>query len=424
MSDTIFALSSGSPPAAIAVVRVSGPSTHAALERLAGPLPPPRRAVLRTLRDTAGEVLDEALVLSFPGPASATGEDCGELHCHGGRAVVGAVCEALASMPGLRAAEPGEFTRRAFANGRIDLAQAEALGDLLAAETELQRRAAQAGVGGALSKQVEHWRDEVLALSAIVEAALDFAEEDGADALPADFGERRTELRQALEDALARPPAERLRDGIRVVLAGPPNSGKSSLFNALLGDGAAITSPLAGTTRDVLERPVAFDGVPFVLVDTAGLHEGGADPIEEIGMARARDQLERSDIVLWLGPEGEGPDGAIEVQSRCDEQTGPHKQRPDHLVSSLTGAGLGALEADLVGRARALLPKPNAAAVNARQAALLRDASEALAESGGGDLLIVAETLRTARSSFDRLLGRSGVEDMLDTLFGRFCIGK
>lgn len=424
MSDTIFALSSGSPPAAIAVVRVSGPSTHAALERLAGPLPPPRRAVLRTLRDTAGEMLDEALVLSFPGPASATGEDCGELHCHGGRAVVGAVCEALASMPGLRAAEPGEFIRRAFANGRIDLAQAEALGDLLAAETELQRRAAQAGVGGALSKQVEHWRDEVLALSAILEAALDFAEEDGADTLPADFGERRTELRQALEDALARPQAERLRDGIRVVLAGPPNSGKSSLFNALLGDGAAITSPLAGTTRDVLERPVAFDGVPFVLVDTAGLHEGAADPIEEIGMARARDQLERSDIVLWLGPEGEGPDGAIEVQSRCDKQTAPHKQRSDHLVSSLTGAGLGALEADLVGRARALLPKPNAAAVNARQAALLREASEALAESGGGDLLIVAESLRTARSSFDRLLGRSGVEDMLDTLFGRFCIGK
>lgn len=424
MTDTIFALSSGSPPAAIAVVRVSGPQALAALERLAGTLPPPRHAAVRTLRDAAGKALDEALVLSFPGPASATGEDCGELHCHGGRAVVVAVCQALAAMPGLRAAEPGEFTRRAFANGRIDLAQAEALGDLLAAETELQRRAAQAGVGGALSEQVERWRDEVLALSAMVEAALDFSDEDDTDTLPDDFGERRTKLRQALEEALACPRAERLRDGIRVVLAGPPNSGKSSLFNALIGDSAAITSPLAGTTRDVLERPVGFGGVPFVLVDTAGLHEGGADEIEAIGMARARDQLERSDIVLWLGPEGEGPDGAVEVQPRCDDPAATRKQHPDHVVSSLTGAGLGALESDLIRRARGLLPKPGTAAVNARQAALLSEAAQALVDPCGGDPLLLADSLRVARGSFDRLLGRSGVEEMLDALFARFCIGK
>lgn len=424
MTDTIFALSSGSLPAAIAVVRVSGPHAFAALERLAGDLPPPRRAALRTLRDSAGAVLDEALVLVFPGPASATGENCCELHCHGGRAVVAAVCAELAAIPGLRPAEPGEFTRRAFAHGRIDLAQAEALGDLLVAETELQRRAAQAGVGGALSGRVEAWRADVLSLSAAVEAALDFSDEDdvppGFDTLEA----ARAALRQAIEEVLARPRAERLRDGIRVVLAGPPNSGKSSLFNALIGDGAAIVSPQAGTTRDVLERPLAFSGVPFVLIDTAGLRDGGAGEIEAIGIARARDQLARAEIVLWLGPEGEGPEGAIEVQSRSDDPKAAPKHHPDHVVSSTTGAGLAVLEADLVVRARRLLPAAGEAAVNARQAGLLRAAADALAEPWHGDLLLIAESLRAARSAFDRLLGRAGVEDMLDTLFSRFCIGK
>lgn len=423
MTDTIFALSSGSPPAAIAVLRVSGPQAFAALESLAGRLPAARHAALRTLRDAAGEVLDEALVLVFPGPGSATGEDCAELHCHGGRAVVGAVCAALGAIPGLRAAEPGEFTRRAFANGRLDLAQAEALGDLLAAETELQRRAAQAGVGGALSAEVDHWRREVLALSAMVEAVLDFSDEDDAETLPTEFSERRNILRRELEDALARPRAERLREGIRVVLAGPPNVGKSSLFNALLGDGAAIVSPLAGTTRDVIERPVAFAGVPFVLIDTAGLRDEGVGEIEAMGIARAQAQLAYADIIVWLGPEGEGPTDAIEVQSRGDDPDAPRKRRPGHIVSSLTGAGLAALEADLVARAARLLPKPGAAAVNARQASLLRSASQALAEQSC-DLLLVAEALREVRIAFDRLLGRAGTEDMLDTLFARFCIGK
>lgn len=423
MTDTIFALSSGSPPAAIAVLRVSGPQAFAALESLAGRLPAARHAALRTLRDAAGEVLDEALVLVFPGPGSATGEDCAELHCHGGRAVVGAVCAALGAIPGLRAAEPGEFTRRAFANGRLDLAQAEALGDLLAAETELQRRAAQAGVGGALSAEVDHWRREVLALSAMVEAVLDFSDEDDAETLPVELSERRNTLRRELEDALARPRAERLREGIRVVLAGPPNVGKSSLFNALLGDGAAIVSPLAGTTRDVIERPVAFAGVPFVLIDTAGLRDEGVGEIEAMGIARAQAQLAYADIIVWLGPEGEGPTDAIEVQSRGDDPDAPRKRRPGHIVSSLTGAGLAALEADLVARAVRLLPKPGAAAVNARQASLLRSASQALAEQSC-DLLLVAEALREVRIAFDRLLGRAGTEDMLDTLFARFCIGK
>lgn len=424
VGDTIFALSSGSPPAAIAVIRMSGPAAFGALERLAGDRPPPRRATLRVLRDLTGAILDEALVLAFPGPASATGEDCAELHCHGGRAVVGAICAELAAMPGLRAAEPGEFTRRAFANGRIDLAQAEALGDLLFAETELQRRAAQAGVGGALSAQVEAWREEVLRLSALAEAMLDFADEDDVAPASEPIVAGREALRHTLEAALDRPRAERLRDGIRVVLAGPPNSGKSSLFNALVGDGAAIVSPHAGTTRDVLERPLAFAGVPFLLIDTAGLREEGAREIEALGIVRARDQLSRADIVLWLGPEGEGPPGAIEIQPRADDPGAPPKHHPDHIVSSVSGVGLKALEADLVARARNLLPGPGAATINARQAALLREAAEALADPAHGDVILLAESLRTARSAFDRLLGRTGVEDVLDTLFGRFCIGK
>lgn len=423
MPDTIFALSSGSPPAAIAILRLSGPQAFAAMERLAGTLPPLRQAGLRKLRSAAGEVLDEALLLAFPGPASATGEDCGEIHCHGGRAVVAAVCAELGALPGLRPAQPGEFTRRSFANGRIDLAQAEALGDLLAAETELQRRAAQVGVGGQLSDEVAGWRNEILALSAMVEAVLDFSDEEDATVLPVAFGDRREGLRDEIFSALGRPRAERLREGVRVVLGGPPNSGKSSLFNALLGDGAAIVSPIEGTTRDVLERPVAFGGVPFVLIDTAGLRDSGAGEIEAIGIARAHDQLDRSDIVLWLGTEGEGPPGSIEVQSRSDDPQAPSKQRPAHIVSALSGAGLARLEVDLVTRARALLPQPGVAAINARQASLLAEAAGALAEADG-DLLLMAENLRRARNAFDRLLGRAGVEDMLDALFGRFCIGK
>lgn len=423
MNDTIFALSSGAPPAAIAVVRVSGPRAASVPEALGAAIPAPRRAALRTLRGSDGEVLDRALVLWLPGPANATGEDCIELHCHGGRAVVAALRRELAALPGLREAEPGEFTRRAFANGRIDLAQAEALGDLLAAETELQRRVAQSGVGGRVSNMVESWRDRVLGLSAMVEAVLDFSDEDDVAALPPAFAERREALRREIAASLALPRAERLRDGIRVVIAGPPNAGKSSLFNALVGDGAAIVSSVAGTTRDVIERPVAFGGLPFVLADTAGLRGEGAEEIEAIGIARAQHQLDRADIVLWLGEEGRGPPNAIEVQARCDDPGAPAKLQPDHVVSSVTGEGLATLEADLQRRARDILPTPGSVAVNERQARLLRQAEEALGIESE-DALLLAESLRIARASFDSLLGRAGVEDMLDALFARFCIGK
>ncbi len=424
MTDTIFALSSGAPPAAIGVVRISGPRAGEAVTRLAGSLPEARHASLRTVRDGAGSVLDQSLVIWFPGPRTATGEDLAELHCHGGRAVVGAIEDQLSSIQGLRRAEPGEFTRRAFANGVIDLAEAEGLGDLLAAETELQRRAAQAAAGGGLSRRVEEWRSHVLSLSAHVEAQIDFADEDDVGGLSEVF---HVELRQLLKDwknALEAPRAERLRDGVRVVFAGPPNSGKSSLFNAILEEGAAIVSAEAGTTRDVIERPVALAGVPFVLVDTAGLRDEGAGEIERIGIDRARMEVARADIVLWLGPEGQGPHGALEIASRADVNP-EAKKAAVYTVSAVTGFGLDRLVDGLIEQARRLLPRPGDSVLNARQSSALAEAHENLSEVGESDeLLVVAERLRLSRLALDRLLGRHSTEDMLDALFGRFCIGK
>jgi tRNA modification GTPase len=423
--ETIFALSSGAPPAGIAVVRVSGPAAGAALAALAGPLPRPRRAVTRGLCDGAGEELDRALVLWLPGPGTATGEDVAELHLHGGRAVVAAVEHALEAVAGLRRAEPGEFTRRAFANGRIDLAEAEGLADLLAAETELQRRSAAALAGGALSRQVQQWRDSVLALSAQVEAALDFSDEDDVEALPPTFAANARSLAQSLDEWLERPRTEVLREGFRVVLGGPPNAGKSSLFNALLENEAAIIAPTAGTTRDVLERPVALAGVPFTFVDTAGLRDDTHDPVEAIGIDRARAQLGRADLVLWLGTEGECPEGAWEIETKCDLDEQPRKRTAVHRVSSRTGEGIDGLRAGLIDAARRVMPKPGQVALNTRQHGLLRDAHDALnAIAQREDPLLTAEKLRLARVAFDRLIGNSSTDHMLDALFGRFCIGK
>ena len=425
MADTIFALSSGAPPAGIAVIRVSGPSAGLALERLTGRLPDARRATLAQLQTSAGDLLDEAMVLWLPGPATATGDDIAELHCHGGRAVVAAVLAALGKIPGLRAATAGEFTRRAFANGRIDLAEAEGLADLLTAETELQRRAAIAMAGGGFSEVVTDWRARVLGASAQIEALLDFADEDDLSVLPEEFGAELGKLCSELTDWLGRPRAETLRDGYRVVIAGPPNAGKSTLFNALVEDEAAITAPVAGTTRDVLTRPVALASVPFVFVDTAGLRNESGDAIEAIGMARARGAVSDADLVLWLGPEGAGPTGSWEIDAQADRIDFPRKSHPRHRLSAVSGFGMQGLREDLVATARAGLPKPGMAALNARQHGLLTGARNALAQAEHlSDPLLAAEELRRARLSFDMLLGHTTTEDMLDTLFGRFCIGK
>ncbi len=427
---TILARSSGAPPAAIAVLRISGPGAGLAVTALAQSLPPPREARLRVLRYD-GQLLDRALVLWFPGPDTATGEDLAELHLHGGRAVVAAVEIALAAVPGLRRAAPGEFTRRAFANGRIDLAEAEGLADLLSAETALQLQQAIALSGGVLSRRAEQWRVRLLGLSAQLEALLDFSDEDDVAALPSDFRQHCSVLAGSITEWLDRPRAERLRDGFRVVLAGPPNAGKSTLLNALVEREAAITSPIAGTTRDVIDVLVALDGIPFVFSDTAGLREDGADLVEAIGIARAQAMIAAADLVLWLGPEGQADFAAPnwEVCAQIDRADTLAKigaeDRPVFRVSALTGEGMPGLRAALVAHARQALPKPNEAGLNARQAQWLSQCVQHLrAAAMNGDLLLAAEDLRLARVALDGLTGRSGTEDMLDALFGRFCIGK
>ena len=425
MTDTIFALSSGSPPAAIAVVRVSGPHAGDVMRILAGHLPEPRRAGTCDLIDTDGEVIDRALVLWLPGPRTVTGEDVAEFHLHGGRAVVCGLEQVLETMPGLRRADPGEFTRRAFANGRIDLAEAEGLADLLSAETELQRRSAQAMAGGAFSRQVEAWRGSLLDLSAGLEAALDFADEDDVALLPANFAQKRDGLHREIAGWLARPRAEKLREGYRVVIAGPPNAGKSTLFNALIEDDAAIATPIPGTTRDVLTRPVALEGIPFLFADTAGLHDFVDDEVEAIGIERALEALDRADLVLWLGPEGQGPQGSWDIASQIDRAGIEPRPNARHSVSAVTFAGMDDLRQDLVTTARGSMPRPGDVALNERQHQLLTRAAHVLGAAGHErDPLLIAENLRVGRVAFDALLGRTTTEDMLDALFGRFCIGK
>ena len=339
--------------------------------------------------------------------------------------MVAAVESALARLPGLRRAEAGAFTRRAFANGRIDLAEAEGLADLLSAETELQRRSALAMASGELSRMVEGWRVRVLALSAQVEASLDFSDEDDVVGLPAAFADDCQTLSEDLAVWLARPRAELLRDGFRVVIAGPPNAGKSTLFNVLVENEAAIATPIPGTTRDVLTHPVALDGIPFVFADTAGLRGDSVDPVELIGIERALAASDAADLVLWLGSANERPDGAWQLAPQCDRPDLKPVSDPRHVVSALTGDGIDALRADLVATARAAMPAPGQVALGQRQHRLLEECRAAIAEAiQTHDSLLAAEHLRLARLALDRLVGRSGTEDMLDALFARFCIGK
>jgi len=426
--DTIFAVSSGAPPAAIAVLRLSGPHAFDAAELLAGTLPAPRRAGLRPLHDPAtGELLDRALVLTFPGARSASGEDLVELHLHGGRAVVRAVEASLCAIAGLRPAEPGEFTRRALSNGRLDLSEAEGLGDLLMAETEAQRRVAVRAAEGGIRRQVEAWTEPLLQLAAQVEAQLDHSDEDdvtGADSL-AGIHAAAAALASDIAAVTARPPVERLRDGLRVVLAGPPNAGKSTLLNAMVGREAAIVSAIAGTTRDRIEAPVVRGGIAWLLTDTAGLATETADPIEAIGIGRARAALEEADVVLWLGEDAPPPHPAtLWVHARADLPERADTAR-DVSVSATTGAGLDELWQRLERLAANLLPPPDLLAFNRRQRDLAARAQEALRYAAmQHDLLLLAEDLRSARRALDAITGRAGVEAMLDALFARFCIGK
>jgi tRNA modification GTPase len=425
MADTIFALSSGRPPAAISVIRVSGPQAHRAGTLIAGSLPEPRMAAVRELRHpVSGERLDQALVLRFDSPASSTGENIVEFQCHGGRAIVDALLEALAATDGLRQAQPGEFTRRAFENGRIDLTEAEGLADLIEAETESRRKAALAVAEGGLREQIAMWQERLLSFAARAERAIDYDEDD--EAFDPELLRDCAALAAELGEWLERPRAERLKDGVLVVVAGPPNAGKSSLINAIVGEDRAIVTDVPGTTRDHIEVPLALGGVPVRLTDTAGLRET-RDEVEAIGVARARRLVEAADVLLWLGEPSQAPahPRTVKVHAKADIPGREVVSETSVAVSARTGEGLGTLMSGMERLARAVLPAEGAVALNRRQAALLGEAQAALAAAEDSrEIVLLAENLRAARYAFDRLTGRAGVEDVLDALFGRFCLGK
>ena len=422
---TIVALSSGRPPAAIGVVRVSGPVAFAAATALVGPLPTPRRASLRVARDESGATLDRMLVIGFPATSSATGEDLVELHCHGGRATIDAVIRAVLRHGGVRRAEPGEFTRQALTNGRIDLAQAEGIADLVEAETEAQRRVALSASEGQVSRAIRGWMAGVAALSAQVEAVLDFIDEDDVARDTRLLSRARRDastLRAEIEGVLAAPPVERVRDGLRVVIAGPPNSGKSTLLNLLSQSDAAIVSPIAGTTRDRIEVPVRRGDIAYRLTDTAGLR-ATVDPIEGIGVARANDAVDSADVLVWLGDDAPPRQKAIWVHARADlPERSAMPVGCDIAVRSDRAESVEYLWDVIAQRARALIPALDDIPLHEHQREACAMAAENLDLSA--DPVIAGEQLRLARRALARVLGIDATETMLDTLFSRFCIGK
>jgi tRNA modification GTPase len=419
----IFALSSGPPPAGVAVFRMSGAGTLARLAELVAPrpLPPPRTAMLRSISAAGnGQPIDSVLVLVFPAPHSFTGEDMAEIHCHGSPAVVAALHKELASR-GFAPAEPGEFTRRAFLNGRLDLTQAEALADLIAAETEAQRHQALANAGGRLRTRAEGWRATLLDLRAETEADLDFADEADVSVpttTPA-IHALAAEITAALEGA---PLAERVRHGLTIAITGPPNAGKSSLVNALAGRDVAIVTPHAGTTRDVIEVALDLGGVACTLLDTAGLRDSD-DPVEQEGIRRARDRAAAADLVLDFGDSSVG----WRLIGHIDQKGQPpgFHNGAFHL-SPTTGAGLETLTHHLVQWARATIPAGEPPLVTtARQAHLLGEARDRLLEAAATpDSVLRAESLRLAATALGRLTGSIDPEEVLGAIFSRFCIGK
>ena len=434
MSDTIFAPATAAGRAAVAVVRLSGPGARNAVRALAGRLPAPRRAVLRTLAGADGAALDQALVLWFPAPGSYTGEDSAEFHVHGGSAVVSALVGAL-SAQGLRLAEPGEFTRRAFEHGKLDLAQAEGVADLVDAETESQRRQALAQLGGRLSDIQARWRDGLIRASAMLEAAVDFPDEE----LPADVASRARPILEILADELEAAAAdvargEQVREGFRIALMGAPNAGKSTLLNALAKREAAIVSATPGTTRDIIEVPMVLGGYKVIVADTAGLRTT-TDEIEAEGVRRAEAWAETAGLRVWLVDGYGDPDPAVPASLRRGDIVLLTKRDLGEGLEGLPGEPFTARSPnDVAWLERALtetvvdalggseLP----AATRLRHRELLTEAATRLRHALGQEeaLELAAEDVRLAARALDRITGRIDPEDVLGRIFSTFCIGK
>ena len=437
---TIFALSSGRPPSAIALVRVSGPQAATIATVLAGKLPSPRLATHTLLKDISQRPIDDAVVLWFPAPASATGEDVAEFHIHGGRAVLAALLAALSGFENTRAAEPGEFTRRAFVNGKLDLTEAEGLDDLIHADTDRQRRQALRQMKGLLGDKARDWRARIIEASALIEAGIDFSDEGDVPAeLIAPAMAKVKALLGEIEEVLApQGRSERLRDGLVVAIAGPPNVGKSTLMNQLARREVAIVSPHAGTTRDVIEVQLDLDGYPVTVIDTAGIRETD-DPVEQEGVRRARARAAEADLVLWLSDgspkvteqSGSAPVWAVQNKIDLDRESRPLADPSGEgifAVSASRGDGLPELISALVGFAQSYFGGEESGLIGrTRQRELLMSTATSLRRSfhvmeQGEEL--AAEELRMAARSLGRLLGRVDVEDILDVIFREFCVGK
>ena len=444
--DTIYALSSGAGRAAIAIVRVSGGETRAILEAVAGTIGKPRHYHLRHLADPlTGEILDQAIVVWLPGPNSFTGEDCAEFHVHASQAVLSALFTALSAFPGVRPAEAGEFTRRAVGHGKMDLVEVEGLGDLLLAQTAAQRRQALSQMSGQASSIFDSWRERLLLIRADIEAAVDFIEEDGVAeaASPGIDGQVRA-LLAAMETAVtASKSAEAIRDGVKVVLAGHPNTGKSSLLNAVARRDAAIVSATPGTTRDVIEVLLDIGGIAVVLTDTAGLRPMAGDDIEGEGIRRTKREMQQADIVVWvsspdiMGSEEHGPEITpdLRVAGKCDlavGQSGPLRNeslQPAPLsLSAATGSGIAAfIETLSILITERFRSSESSVIVSARQKDATVESIRMLNDSLRHDhanLELKADDVRRAAEAIGRITGRTEVEEWLGAIFSRFCIGK
>jgi tRNA modification GTPase len=440
VSDTIYAPATARGRSALAVIRISGPHTRFVVETITGALPEPRRMRLSLFRSAQGEVIDQGLCVVFPGPASPTGEDCAEFHCHGSPSVVSAMLEALSFFPQCRLALPGEFARRALANGRMDLAEIEGLGDLLEAETSAQRRQALRQMLGALGRETDRWREDLLMCSALIEADLDFSDEGDVDRHALDEALRRLKvLRDSFARALEQAQiGERVRDGFMVVLAGPPNAGKSTLLNLLARRDVAIVSPIPGTTRDIVEVRLDLGGYPVTLVDTAGMRES-SDEIEREGMRRMITRAATADAVIWLCPPEDRSSQPPEIIVQSDapiwrvatqSDRAPVEGDFDGIISAVTGEGIDDLVSRLntfatiktdVGAESVILTR-----ARHREAVMeaLESVDRALENGHSQGVELLAEDLRLAARAIGRITGHVGVEDILDRLFSTFCIGK